>query len=383
MIIYFSIFALSCGALAVAERVRPDGKGTFLSVVLVGFAIAILSALAGARDEGVGTDTLGYGTWLYSQAESNEGLSDYLAIAMGGTWNMDVLFAVAAYIAVRLTHSIFWYYFFIEALSLIPVYCAISIVSRGNRVWFSFLVYLLVFYALSLNAMRQSIAMGFVILAFALLMTKRKAKAILFIIIAALFHKTAVIAFGLAALFYCLVNPIDSLMKWRKGHLLVIVGFVGLVAIVRLAGTKVLSLLSALVPSFSGYANSEAWGGQDSVAYYVIYAVMLAIILLIVEDSAGAISPEAGCLALIVLLSFVFESMGPISAPVKRMASYTMLFLILLLALAMKQEVPLSSGNLLLCWMLLGVAVVQFWWFFDRSGANEVLPYTSKILGLS
>lgn len=194
------------------------------------FIALTLSIIAGLRKESVGIDTMGY---VNAIEQICNGRIQY---AYGFEWTF-------RYICYGISLFIDNPHIFLFIFALITNICIVF------RLWdfrmlssfkFSVIAYYISFYFMSLNITRQFIALGIVFWATRYLANQKHAKYLVYILIASLFHKTALI--GITFLF---VNVLmwPSLSRKQKNFLLLIF----------LVSPYILLLINNLGESYSKY----------------------------------------------------------------------------------------------------------------------------------
>lgn len=77
------------------------------------------------------------------------------------------------WLASQIGSTPFWYFFTIELITVIPVILSVCISCKENMP-IAMVVFALVFYPMTFNAMRQMMAMGFLLLGWALMSRKKR-----------------------------------------------------------------------------------------------------------------------------------------------------------------------------------------------------------------
>lgn len=383
MLIYFTCFFLSCFFIGFSEWLSMRGI-RFAGKVFVFFGLLAPCLLAGFRDVGVGTDTAGYGIWLYELADSSVGAIDYFNEALLGSRSVEPLFAALAFVAAKLTHSVFWYFFFIEALIVVPVYFALSQVSAHGRTWFAMLVYYLVFYAVGLNAMRQMIAASFLLLAGVSLMAQHKCKYWIYLIVACVSHYSGMLGLLLLPIWGICSRFSGSTVVHKEKRAFCVAVFLAGGLVLLLLGRQLLSVCFALVPSLSRYAvYLDISDSTYGVSFYVFYGAIFGLLLVSAKWAKMDFDTrrKAFFCALIVLASFLLYAAGSIATVLTRLSYFALLYVCPLLLLVLKERVQ-SSVSVLAALLLSAVCVVQFLWYYCFNGYNEVYPYVSAALGI-
>lgn len=174
--------------------------------------ILTLCLLAGLRSENIGTDIQTYTKPIYTAAKSANSFSDYLTSSWYALWRykyvgeFEIGFTTLIYIVTKIFNSFFAVLFSIEFFIIVPIYFALKKLKRKVNIPFGMLVFCLMFYNVTLNIMRQWIAMAFVLYAFSCITAKEKKRAILSIIIGMLFHISAIISVPIYSIFVFATN---------------------------------------------------------------------------------------------------------------------------------------------------------------------------------
>lgn len=375
--IYLVGFAATTLLLWMSGKCR--GTPNFVLVVI---GLAVPCFIAGVRDETVGTDVLTYAKWMFLDAQSM-GFAEFLQaeseIAAVG-WN------IFTWLSVRLMGTLAGYLFCITALCIVPVYMGLRRAHRGFE-WIGILLWLLLEYVTSLNGMRQAVAMGFVFYAVNYIFEKKPVSFISWVIVAMLFHQTAVI--GLLLYPLARMGAIDSRFRRFFGK----VSPLALGSIIAICAALSLIFGSRIVISLSVFKESyhyqvERLGESDfslGGAYLLISMVFIWLIakgdfsqekansrgvLLNSEFSTVCLLASVGCLAW--QLNLVSPTLG-------RIGEYGSI-LIPYLGGVFAANMPQSRGRNTLLVTLLTVYFVAMKIIL---GLGDGWPYTSQILGIS
>lgn len=196
--IYIVSFCLSIIFLNIG--LKQENKKIKFIFEMIGLLIPCI--LAGMRSINIGTDTKGYPFKLYSYV--GEGYSFSELVAFSDLWylSVDYLYLLITYFFGHFHFSFQMYLFILECLMIFPYYYALKNgLKEKNSILIGMLLFYLTFYNLSLNMIRQSIAISFVMLSFSILKNKDLIKttkkryfiSMLVLIIGYLFHDTALI----------------------------------------------------------------------------------------------------------------------------------------------------------------------------------------------
>lgn len=203
-------------------------------------AIFIPCFLAGIRANSVGTDVSVYLEPMILNAKSAQSFQNYLLSSWQQGWvvrgvnDIEIGFSVLVYLIIKMFNSRHVLQFVIQALTIIPIY--IGLVERKEKnLWIGMFVYFCFFYNISLNIMRQAIAMSFVFCAFQYLIEKKNVQFWIIMFSACLFHTTALIGFVLYFIYEYLELRIFNKSKRiqqtkKRTYFLLIAGMLILVA---------------------------------------------------------------------------------------------------------------------------------------------------------
>lgn len=388
--IYLVVFALTVALVYLGESCRGS-----LRFVLVASGLLLPCLLAGARSPEIGTDIYSYAIGMYQSAlllDLPTFLNVQASIAAFG-WN------IATWAASNAGGSFEFYLFVIELLCILPIYFGLKRLASGFE-WVGILVWLLLFYAFSLNIMRQSIAMGFVFLSFSFLKDRSPLKFSICILIAFLFHQTAILGFALYPLARLAANRHAGRSFFGRWQGLAIVLLIlSVFSMVFAFADELVVALSFLKDSYS-YQVQHLGGKDISIASLYLLAGC-SIVWLISKDDFSSYENKAldlpiestVCAAkkpvetrndefylaamfscaggLVWQLNYVSDSLG-------RLGSYGTVF-ICAMAVSLMTNGKRSRGHVV---VLIAMCIVYFVVMIMFLGKEEVFPYSSTLLGI-
>lgn len=279
--IYLVAFALSTLLMYASGRCRGS-----LRVILAAMALALPCLLAGVRDKEVGVDVLTYAYWQYGDAKAM-GLAEFMvaeaSISAPG-WNL------LTWLVCHPTGSLAAYLTVIELVCVVPVYVALRRLAPGGE-WAGWLTWLCLFYAFSMNGMRQSAALGFVLLSYVYVRERRVLPFLACVAAGCLFHQTAVFGLLLWPLVAMLRSPgrVKAFFgRWQA--LFVAVAVLAAVACAIAFGDKAVVALSVLKDS---YAYQVAHLGANDVGWAQLYLLAVIIVAWLASRRAAIASDGA------------------------------------------------------------------------------------------
>lgn len=142
--------------------------------------------LAGLRSETVGIDVRVYAVSLFNHAKHYNNLYAFLK-----TTDIELFYAILVYITSKFTDNIGLLLFLSQLLTILPLYCVVLLNKQIKSKAFAMSIYFFLIYNLSFSIMRQCIAGAIVLFAYYLLEEKKYMYSLAFVLIAFLFHNSA------------------------------------------------------------------------------------------------------------------------------------------------------------------------------------------------
>lgn len=168
---------------------------------MICLALILPCVLAGFRELSVGTDTGKYVLNYYRVAPEFESFHDYKVFINDNFLSNDTLYMLLSYIFGKMGIPFSVLLFIFELLIIVPTYFSIKNFSKkDSNIMAGMMFFYLMMYNLSLNMVRQSIAIAFALLGFSILVrsgtnSSRKdlIKSIVLLFVAIGFHDSAII----------------------------------------------------------------------------------------------------------------------------------------------------------------------------------------------
>lgn len=268
VVVYLWLFGISYLLFATSEKMamvgspidsgnrRDSHSGWVATSHIPAFiTIFLLSLVAALRADTVGVDTAVYPDVYMRSASFYSSFAGFLSDPNTSPMS-EPLHALLVWVCSRFTADKAPLLFFYQLLTVTPVYFALYNLRDKLPISIGMAVYLFFFYNNSLNMMRQSVACALLLLAFSILIKKRKfsVKFIICIVAAVLFHRSGIYGAGLL-LAASLVGRIRH--QWLKVASYVLVVFFPLVV------TQLLQLLIG-----AGLADSHVLYYADVFIYH-------------------------------------------------------------------------------------------------------------------
>lgn len=187
MAIYLPFFLFSSIFFILSEsRLNKGQKGKASLFMVIG--ILALCILATLRSDAVGTDVEIYAKPTFKSI--SQGSSLFLT---GAAVQVDFGYAFLAYVSAKLFNSFRVFLFLTEFCILAPIAACAMKNQKNASAALTMILYMLMYYLMGFNIMRQSIAVSFLMLGYFYWQEKKKFKTLLNVIISFLFHGSVVI----------------------------------------------------------------------------------------------------------------------------------------------------------------------------------------------
>lgn len=203
--VYLIVFIVTLYFAFLSSKNFKNNKkrnGMFFGII----AVIIPTLLAALRIEGVGTDTMYYVKNNFTYAIYSSSFREF-----NQTYTLELFYNLLVFVVSRFTSNIHVLYFIIQLIICGFVYLACYNEKDNVPICVSYGLFLLLYYNRSLNMIRQSIALAIILYAFKYIKNKKLFKYLIFVFIAYLFHKTALIAL--------ILYPLTRLISIKKSFL--------------------------------------------------------------------------------------------------------------------------------------------------------------------
>ena len=268
--IYYLVFITSALFIFLATLVQR--KNRILTFFLIFLAIIILAILASLRDYSVGTDTINYNNFYYF-AEVSSNIYTYYH-SMHNLFGIEYGFSILTYI-ISLSHlSVHYFYFICECIIGINIVFVLFSLSQKIDVTLGWLTYCFIFYTLSFNVLRQSMALSIVLIAIMEVYKKHNVKAIILILLSYMFHSASLIVFMIFAFGFLLMK------LRRKGQIFTLIIVFLLISIILSTTFKNFGSLGIFGDKYSQYFGQQYAGQQTIQSIWSTLAIRIPMILL-------------------------------------------------------------------------------------------------------
>ncbi|MCX7771610.1 MAG: EpsG family protein [Clostridia bacterium] len=353
MILSFILFIADQAAGAEQKKAVP------YALLLVA---VVLSLLAGFRDFSVGTDTAMYA----NRFTTISGMSDFLqAIELYGD---EPGYLLSNYLIGRFTGNPHVYFFILALVTHSFVIKALYDHRAKINMTFGFLVYLLVFYQLSFNYLRQCVAMAIFFYALKYFPGKKLRKILLWTTAATAFHYSGVTLI----LLYALYRLFTSKYK-RIGYVLVYGGLMVFFIYFKEILVFVMHLVPPLnKPKYLLYIQGAA--GYTIGYLSLMIKAPIALFLMLFHKELEKRNPFNLFLVQMVLLDLVFSQIGQIAPQSHRISLYAEYAK--MLVIPQFTAIFRHKAYRWAVWGLTMLYLIAFWYiFFIYKNYNHTYPF--------
>ncbi len=377
MYIYLACFAASCLLLLMAEKI--ENRRTAAAVEVVGIFLPIL--LAAFRAPSIGTDVEVYVKPMYEAAERSVGFSDFLQQKWLIIWrdayvtDYEPLFILVVYTMTKLFHSLSAVLFAIAFLIIMPIYLGLKKITKGRYLWLGMLVFYLMYYHVTLNLMRQWIAMAFLFFGFEYLIKEKYLRYFITIGLAAMFHVSALIGVVIFALYQVFViwkvKPIGiGRIRMEKTANVILITLLGL-ASMQLLGVFTAILGALGMDKFIGYIDGKV---GFLATQFVVRLPVIAVLVWNWKHLRRRTS-LAAFYAAVLMLDLVFVQLVSINENAHRIAAFFSIYSIVIVPELIMSRKKNSGTQIMQLLMLIAYLIAYWLFYFVIRGTNETIPY--------
>lgn len=369
MTIYIIVFLVSCLCLYAKDRTRG-----FLAALLTLIGITLPCLLAAVRDKTIGTDVTGYGTFVYRDTKDVS-----LLEAFNVRSDNPRGFVALAWLINLANGSFEAYLFIIELLIILPAYFSISYFLKKD-VWIGMMFFYFLFYAISLNIMKQMIAVSLSAFALCLALEKHYKSWLLCSAVAFLMHQTGIVAF--------LIYPMYLLFAKASAYSLVrrfciYLASFACVAFIFVFSDSFLAALSGVKDSYSYMVVNKNNGGLlvtplVYLGFIALFHFMDSKVCGIDYNSRQLDLKEKSFIEYLCVLGLILAELQIITLGIGRFGYYFEFFISIYVVYMLREK----NTILKILAIAFSAIIILFQIKFVLDGNCEVYPYTSSILGI-
>lgn len=371
--IYFILFTITSIIFFFAEKFFA--KSCILFYLLSYFAIFLISFMAGVRENTIGTDILIYGidTFKVSYYFDNF-LTGFQFIAH----KSDFLFYTINYFISKITNNYAFLLFIIMFIQTCLVFHAFKKFVPVAPLWLTMLAYECFFYNLTLNLMRQGIAMAFTLWSMKFFDKEQLWKLILCVIIAFLLHKSSIVAYIVIFAIYLVRNRPE-----KEQYKILLIEIISAFLCVLIFGI-ILNYISSHIPilqKFSAYGYNSRFGKGVSTMDVGLRLFMI-IILLVIKKYNLLQNKKLYITLMFLIADLAGQYLGIYAYFTTRIAYYFFLIEIPYFIDILFSAKITKKTSLIVAFTFISFLTFYSFRFNILEGNNQTYPYKSEILGI-
>ncbi len=366
MILYIITFVLSILCFEIGVRRLDDNEELVpTSYLWIGLSMAFPVFLAALRSENIGDDVTVYVIPTFDAVIDAESFLDAV-----DSLEIEFLYIVLVYAAKFISTDLWSVLMLTELCIVIPFWLAFIKLRDKLNPTFALLVFYCVLYNHTLNMMRQSIALGLIILAVAYMLEKKKGWMLFWLLVALGFHKSSVLGMALPVLYY-----FSHHYPLYQNFYLYLGVFLGFVFLASSFATLIVALIDygILDLKYLIYTEAGVFEARVSKSSLVLVSVEL-LILSIAVISYGDKFLDLNFFFLCGIVAVLFCLTGFIVVFLARISWF--FHIVNFLSMAYVFSNPYIFGDLKYMKWGFVLFLCFYWWFaFVHSGESSTIPY--------
>lgn len=361
MVLYLLISAAAVAAAAIVnktEGMRAGSRGSLLRRSCL-FLIALILMVPAILRQETGNDYLRYVEFFHLAS-----IDAYVPTEAGFNWLAKAVYGLCGYENYLLLFAIYAVMTILVMLTVIR--------QQAENFCFSFFLFMMFgYYFQSFNTMRYYFALSLSLLAMTCLLRRKYAGFVILVLLAALFHKTALITL--------LLYPVAA-CRWKKREL---AAGVALGLAVLLLHEKAMELLLSLYPSWEGTVDLAAGTSISWVNIAKCLAVLLLAYYVRADEDPETFRGRQLVMyrnsAYIGLLLYVFGWFIPEVSRICYYLTFTQIFYLPMLLSGLPETEQGRRQKKLLTILVIAAALVFFALFLRTAYRDtiKILPYKS------
>lgn len=366
MFTYIVVFVLSILFFELGvRRLDDDSVPVPIPYLLIGLSMAFPVLLAAFRSENIGDDVTFYVIPTFDTVIGADNIVDAI-----NSSEIEVLYLLLAYVAKFISTDLWSILMLTELCVVIPFWVAFIKLRDKIDPTFALFLFYCVLYNHTLNMMRQSIALGIIILAIAYMFQNKKGWMILWLCIAFGFHKSAVLGMTLPPIYY-----FSKYYPLHQNTTLYLCIFGGLVFVASSFATLIVVLIDQGFLDLKYLVYTEAGVFEARVSKSSLAIVFLELILLVkAVVSYGNKYIDLNFFFLCGLITMLFCLTGFVVVYLARISWFFHIINFLSISYV------LCNSNILGVYKYVRWAFVSllcfYWWFaFVLSEESSTIPY--------
>lgn len=314
----------------------------------------------------IATIRYGIGTDYFTYIEIFNDVSSRFSLSLIFHYYQEPLNIITYYISYIIFKNEIGMFFLYSLMTLVFISKGIEYYKKEISLSLSIFIYYMVFYHISFNAMRQMIAISIIFYSFKYILNKDFKRYLLFVIIAFLFHNSALIAIS----FYFLCP-----LKRKKENSVFHILFYSIMVLSPVIIPIFMSLIYRIISAFGIY--NEYLSMKSNINYlFLLYIIPILFIMILYRNSVLRLNYRFELFYKLMFIQIPIQIMGNYIRYIDRLAVYVSISQIIIIPYIIKNvnnkrdKMALTIGIIL--WYL-----CYYFIMFILMKSNEVYPYQS------
>lgn len=374
--IYLILFFITSILFYAAQQLKDTSKVAFY--VLSYLAIFLLALVAGCRDNTIGTDVLFYEVDVFRSASMS---TAPITEAFRNFYWIEPFFFTLNYIA-SLFGNLGTALFLIMFVQTLFVFYGMKFYMNRAPLWMLMLAYDFIYYNLSLNLMRQGIAIAFLLFSYQYVEKRNFTMLLIMAILVFFWHKSSAVAFLILFGIYFIYGCSEKIQK--KLFFVLIPACILSIASLAVIMESLIEIIP-IMNKYSAYTVSNGKGGGFDSGLSTIgigARLLMASLVAYMYLNKAATSRQFYIFIIIFMMDLSSMFLGLYTVYATRFAYYfeileiPLLFEILHSNKIKKNTQIILSNMMLLCFSFMSL------WINIHNGSNETYPYILRVFNI-
>lgn len=328
-------------------------------------AVSLPILMATFRSVDVGIDVKVYVQPCTRWAINSDSFVSYITLALSN--GIEIGYALLTYFGANYLGGISGVFFLSAILIILPIYIRLLDYKEEIPVLISSLIYLLVFYNLSLNITRQSMALSILFFAFKYVEEKRYKKFVLFLSIAFLFHSSAILA-----IVYPILSVLSKGKDWRTKQILIVTILILFVSFYN----KIFEFFIGLLfpENIDRYVKAFLQDDTGYISFWMIVINVFIVLCVLVSKQYLMKTNRYKLYILLALFNLILYTLTGYNGNCFR---YSLYFMIMVPKIVPLVRYKISKNSRVLADMLIVAVFLLFWFNFNiLTDSYGTIPYS-------
>lgn len=379
--VYLMCFGASCLFLKISDKFK---KNKIAKILIISIALLIPCILAGLRHYSIGTDIEIYVRRLFQCAKSADGFIGYLKMHWFYIWenryvyDYEIGFTTLVYVIAKIIGNLQWVLFFIHILIVVPIYLGLrKFKDLDGKLWLCMLVFYFMFYNVSLNIVRQYIAIAILFYGISSLLNDKRGETKFWIslIVALLFHNSSLLGIVVYILYSAIYKENKFVIRISKHTIsknkIILFGVILFGIVIIMNPNIVIKILNILnIDHYSGYVNGEVSLTRSSI----IKALPVLIWIFLVGKRFVLENKDGYFLLSMFVFDFFISQFASVNPYASRIGYLFFIFNIVLFP-KLCSSFKKKENNLLMMTTMIGYVLFYWYYIFVFYGTSQTVPY--------